>query len=60
MNFGSGRVKKWKDVWGSGQGIGAVKQVLPTAELVDRLAQEYAAARTRLGTHSPLVNPGWR
>jgi nitronate monooxygenase len=60
MNFGSGRVKKWKDVWGSGQGIGAVKHVLPTAQLVDRLAQEYAAARMRLGTHSALVNPGWR
>ncbi len=59
MNFGSGRVKKWKDVWGSGQGIGAVKDVLPTAQLVDRLAREYAEARVRLGTHSALVNPGW-
>ena len=45
MNFGGGGDKKaWKDIWGSGQGIGAVKAVVPTAELVTRLAREYAAA----------------
>ena len=59
MNFGSGRTKKWKDIWGSGQGIGAVKEVVPVARLVDRLAGEYFAARARLGAHSPLSNPHW-
>jgi nitronate monooxygenase len=48
MNFGSNRVKPWKDIWGSGQGIGAVKKVLPARELVQRLASEYAVARDRL------------
>ncbi|MDO5288933.1 MAG: nitronate monooxygenase family protein [Pseudomonadota bacterium] len=49
MNFGGGGSKKaWKDIWGSGQGIGAVKAVVPAAELVARLAREYAAARQRL------------
>lgn len=59
MDFGSDRKKRWKDIWGSGQGIGAVKQVVPASALVDRLAGEYHAARARLGAHSPLVNPGW-
>ena len=59
MNFGTDRKKRWKDIWGSGQGIGAVKAVVPAAALVDRLAGEYAAARARLGAHSPLVNPRW-
>ncbi|WP_158745745.1 nitronate monooxygenase family protein [Acidisphaera sp. L21] len=49
MNFGSGRTKAWKDIWGSGQGIGAVKAVVPAAELVARLGREYQQARTRLG-----------
>ncbi|MGB7431426.1 MAG: nitronate monooxygenase family protein [Ahrensia sp.] len=40
--------KAWKDIWGCGQGIGAVKQVQPVAGLVDRLATEYAAAKQRL------------
>ncbi len=48
MNFGGGAAKAWKDIWGSGQGIGAVKQVVPAAELVARLKREYAAARARL------------
>ncbi len=47
MNFGSDR-KAWKDIWGCGQGIGAVKSVVTTAELIDRLKREYAAARARL------------
>lgn len=49
MNFGSGRTKAWKDIWGSGQGIGAVKDVVPAAQLIARLSAEYAAARSRLG-----------
>jgi len=49
MNFGgNAAAKAWKDIWGCGQGIGAVKAVLPTAQLVARLAAEYAAARQRL------------
>ena len=48
MNFGGGAAKAWKDIWGSGQGIGAVKQVVPAAELVARLKREYFAARERL------------
>ncbi len=36
-------------MWGSGQGIGAVREVLPVGELVERLAREYDAARARLG-----------
>jgi nitronate monooxygenase len=47
MSFGSGR-KAWKDIWGSGQGIGAVKQVMGAAELVARLKSEYEEARIRL------------
>ena len=51
MNFGSGgdtSAKAWKDIWGCGQGIGAVKAVVPAAELVGRLQREYEAARTRI------------
>lgn len=51
MNFGSGgdtSAKAWKDIWGCGQGIGAVKEIVPTADLVLRLEQEYAAARQRV------------
>jgi len=47
MNFHEGNTKAWKDIWGSGQGIGAVKSVLPTAQLVARLRTEYAAAKAR-------------
>ena len=49
MNFGSNRpAKAWKDIWGSGQGIGAVKQIEPVAAQVDRLEAEYKAARAAL------------
>jgi len=48
MNFGGGAAKAWKDIWGSGQGIGAVKEVMPAAQLVARLKREYQAARARL------------
>ncbi|MGA1286153.1 MAG: NAD(P)H-dependent flavin oxidoreductase [Rubrivivax sp.] len=51
MNFGGGgSAKAWKDIWGCGQGIGAVKAVLPASELVARLSREYAQARRRLLT----------
>jgi nitronate monooxygenase len=48
MNFGSDAKKAWKDIWGCGQGIGAVKSVVPVAQLVDRLKREYAQAKQRL------------
>ena len=51
MSFGGGegsKKKAWKDIWGSGQGIGAVKKVVPARELVQRLRDEYVAARARL------------
>ena len=48
MDFGADKPKAWKDIWGSGQGIGAVDAVVPAGELVARLVREYGAARTRL------------
>ena len=48
MNFGGDAKKAWKDIWGCGQGIGAVKAVVSTAELVARMRREYTAARARL------------
>ena len=50
MNFEQATTgaKAWKDIWGSGQGIGAVKAVTDVAELIDRLAGEYADARKAL------------
>ncbi|KGD86405.1 MULTISPECIES: nitronate monooxygenase family protein [Rhizobium/Agrobacterium group] len=40
--------KAWKEIWGAGQGVGAVKAVVPVAELIDRLESEYRTARKRL------------
>ncbi len=48
MNFGGSAAKAWKDIWGCGQGIGAIDAVMPAAELVARLRREYEAARARL------------
>ena len=48
MNFGSGgnmKVKAWRDIWGSGQGVGQVEAVVSVHGIVDRLANEYLAAR---------------
>jgi nitronate monooxygenase len=44
----SSEPKAWRDIWGSGQGIGAVKAVQPVAELVARLEREYAEAKARV------------
>lgn len=44
MNFGQGAVKAWKDIWGSGQGVGQMDDVPPTAVLVERLQAEYRDA----------------
>jgi nitronate monooxygenase len=48
MSFAGDARKAWKDIWGCGQGIGAIKAVVPAAELVARLAREYDAARAKL------------
>ena len=50
MKFGAdaSAAKAWRDIWGSGQGIGAVDAVVPAADLVERLGREYRAARERL------------
>ena len=48
MNFSTGGAKAWKDIWGCGQGIGAIKEVTSTAELVARLKREYQEAKARL------------
>ena len=54
MNFGSGgnqKSKAWKDIWGCGQGIGAVQKRMPTAEFVDKLEREYLDAIAALQRH---------
>lgn len=51
MNFSTGegsQAKAWRDIWGCGQGIGAIREVVPVAELVARLSREYAEARNRI------------
>ncbi|AKJ28606.1 2-nitropropane dioxygenase [Caldimonas brevitalea] len=49
MDFGGeGAKKAWKDIWGCGQGIGAVKAVVPARVLIERLRSEYQAAKQRL------------
>lgn len=48
MNFGGDAKKAWKDIWGCGQGIGAINAVTSTAELVGKLRSEYEEARARL------------
>jgi nitronate monooxygenase len=45
---GSSRAKAWKDIWGSGQGIGVVDRVRSTSAYVDLLAEQYAAAKARI------------
>jgi nitronate monooxygenase len=49
MNFQSSTgAKAWRDIWGSGQGVGAVETVMPAAELVAKLSEEYRAAKARV------------
>jgi nitronate monooxygenase len=49
MNFGAAAgAKAWKDIWGAGQGVGNINDVLPTAELVARMKQEYRAAKAAI------------
>lgn len=49
MNFGGDKSKAWKDIWGCGQGIGAIDKVQPAGEFVAQLKREYAMAKARLG-----------
>ena len=58
MNFGSGgntEAKAWKDIWGSGQGIGAVDAVDSVAERVDKLEAEYNQARSELAAKAQMA-----
>jgi nitronate monooxygenase len=50
INFGQDREKPkaWKTIWGSGQGIGAIKSVGPAGDIVDRMEAEYLAAGKKL------------
>jgi nitronate monooxygenase len=48
MNFGGDAKKAWKDIWGCGQGIGAITSLVSTAERVAQFKREYQAARARL------------
>lgn len=48
MNFGSTRVKPWRDIWGSGQGVGLIDDAPPAADVIARLKQEYEQAKARL------------
>ena len=57
MNFGSTR-KPWKDIWGCGQGIGAVRGVLPVQQQVERLAREYEQALQRLPARGAVRRAG--
>jgi nitronate monooxygenase len=58
MNFGSGgnqKAKAWRDIWGCGQGIGAVKEIPSAADLVARLAAEYEQAKAELAAKVALT-----
>jgi len=58
MSFGSGgnqEAKAWRDIWGSGQGIGAIKEVLPAAQLIARFAAEYEQAKAELAAKTALT-----
>ncbi len=50
MNFASGssKAKAWKDIWGAGQGVGAIHEILPAAELIARFKREYDEAKRKL------------
>ena len=55
MSFQSGegsKAKAWKDVWGSGQGIGAIKARMPAAQYIAQLKREYEAARAKLAANA--------
>jgi nitronate monooxygenase len=47
-NFGSGRTKAWRDIWGAGQGVGAIQSVASVSDIVAELRAEFAAAANAL------------
>jgi nitronate monooxygenase len=49
IDGGGENAKAWKEIWSAGQGIGAIKQAEPAKAYIDRLASEYASARTAMG-----------
>lgn len=51
MNFGSNRVKAWRDIWGAGQGVGNIHDIKPAAEVIERLKREYRDAVNALSTN---------
>src|SRR5260370_36051296 len=58
MNFGSGgnqKAKAWRDIWGCGQGIGAVKDIPTAAELVARLSVEDEEAKAELAAKTAFT-----
>jgi nitronate monooxygenase len=58
MNFGSGgnqEAKAWRDIWGCGQGIGALKSIPTVAEYVERLAAEYEQAKQELAAKTAFT-----
>jgi nitronate monooxygenase len=58
MNFGSGgnqKTKAWRDIWGCGQGIGAVKEVGSASDLIARLSSEYEDAKAELAAKTSLT-----
>lgn len=58
MSFGSGgnqKAKAWKDIWGCGQGIGAIKDIPSAGDMIDRLAAEYEAAKAALAAKTSLT-----
>ena len=48
MNFGGGATKAWRDIWGAGQGVGAIHDIPAAAEMIARLKREYRASLERL------------
>jgi nitronate monooxygenase len=60
MDFGSGgnmHAKAWKDVWGAGQGTAPIDKIMPAAELISRLADEYLLAKEDLLARTQVSNP---
>jgi nitronate monooxygenase len=57
MSFASGGAKAWKDIWGCGQGIGAVNRVQPAADLVAQLSVEYFAAKRDMSAPGAVGPP---
>jgi hypothetical protein len=59
MNFGSGgntEAKAWKDIWGSGQGIGSISEVKSVGDYVDQLEREYLAAKAGSGREERFLH----